>query len=507
MNRREFLIGATAAFAGCRIGKMDGAFAHRPKAVVIFYADDLGYGDTSTYGQSRVKCPHLDRLAAEGCKFTDAHSPTSVCTPSRYSLLTGDYAFRRPGTNILDGDAKLILPLAGGERLTLPAMMRQAGYRTAAIGKWHLGLGAGEHPTDWNKHVSPGPREVGFDYSFIMAATADRVPCVFLRNGDVVGLDPNDPIEISYERVPKKWDGEKTARTNPELLKQWGRPSDHQHDKTIIDGISRIGHMRGGKAACWRDQEISDTLCREADEFLASANGEPVFLYFCTSDVHVPRDPHQRFRGRTDLGIRGDATVEMDDALGQVRASLQRHGYDDTLFVFTSDNGPFIPDGYEDGAPEVWKGINPAHPFSGGKYGPLEGGTRVPFVVSWPGEVAPGTTCASLLSQTDLPRTIAAIIGAKVPENSMRDSLDLSRTMIDGVGEGRKVLVEEPGWGAFGYREGHWKLVDDPRKNRQWLYNLELDPSEMTDLASQHLDVVQRMVRRLRDELARVDAR
>ena len=508
MNRREFLMGAAAAFAGCQcstLNKAGKALARKPKAVVIFYADDLGYGDTSTYGQSRVPCPNLDRLAAEGCKFTDAHSPTSVCTPSRYSLLTGDYAFRRPNTRILDGDAKLILPLDGSGKLTLPAMMRKAGYRTAAIGKWHLGLGEGQAPTNWNAHVSPGPREVGFDHSFIMAATADRVPCVFLRNGDVVGLDPNDPIEISYERVEKKWDGEITARTNPELLKAWGRPSDHQHDKTIIDGISRIGHMRGGKAACWHDQDISDTLCQEADDFLKAADGQPVFLYFCTSDVHVPRDPHLRFRGKTDLGIRGDTTVQMDDALGKLRASLKKYGYDDTLFVFTSDNGPYIPDGYEDGAPEAWNGVNPAHPFSGGKYGPMEGGTRVPFVVCWPGEVKPGTTSASLLSQTDLPRTIAAIVGASVPEGSMRDSVDLSQAMIDGTGYGRAELIEQPGWGAFGYREGNWKLIDNPRKDKQWLYDLATDPSEQNNLSEQHPEIVRRLVKRLREQLAQTD--
>ncbi len=496
MNRREFIGSTFAALAAGTFAKGLAPLGKKPKAVVVFYADDLGYGDTSTYGQSRVPCPNLDRLAAEGRKFTDAHSPTSVCTPSRYSLLTGDYAFRRPGTTILDGDAKLILPLAGGAKLTLPEMMRRAGYRTAAIGKWHLGLGAGSGPTDWNRRISPGPNEVGFDHSFIMAATADRVPCVFLRNGSVVGLDPSDPIEISYDNVPKKWEGEKTAHTNPELLKEWGRPSDRQHDKTVIDGISRIGHMRGGKAACWRDQEISDTLCREADDFLASSGGRPVFLYFCTSDVHVPRDPHPRFRGKTDLGIRGDVAVEMDDALGQLRASLKRHGYDDALFIFTSDNGPYIPDGYEDGAPAAWEGVNPAHPFKGGKYGPYEGGTRVPFIVCWPGEIAAGSESAALVSQTDIARTLAAIVGASVPEGSMVDSVDLADVIVDGAGEGRKELVEQPGWGPGGFRSGKWKLVSGGNRACE-LYDLAADPAETTDLAAKHPEIVKHLLSRL----------
>ncbi|MCR5414342.1 MAG: sulfatase-like hydrolase/transferase [Kiritimatiellae bacterium] len=499
LERREFLAGLAAALASAGAAgapAIAGGLRRKPKAVVVFYADDLGYGDTSTYGQKRVPCPNLDRLAAEGCRFTDAHSPTSVCTPSRYSLLTGDYSFRRPGTTILDGDAKLILPLAGGAKLTLPEMMRRAGYRTAAIGKWHLGLGAGGAPTDWNGKVGPGPNEVGFDHSFIMAATADRVPCVFLRNGRVVGLDPADPIEISYENVPEKWPGEETPRTASALLKEWGRPSDSQHDKTIIDGISRIGHMRGGKSACWRDQEISDTLCREADGFLESSGGRPVFLYFCTSDVHVPRDPHMRFRGKSDLGIRGDAAVEMDDALGQLRSSLKKHGYGDTLFIFTSDNGPYIPDGYEDGAPEAWAGVNPAHPFRGGKYGPYEGGTRVPFVVSWPREIKPGTVSDALVSQTDIARTLAGIIGATVPEGSMTDSLDLGDVIVDGAKGGRAELVEEPGWGPGGFRYGKWKLVADGKGNAQ-LYDLADDIAETRDLAKDKPELVAKMIKRL----------
>lgn len=495
IGRREFIAALAGAIAGCRALGLK-SLTHKPQAVVIFYADDLGFGDTSTYGQARVPCPNLDQLAAEGRKFTDAHSPTSICTPSRYSLLTGDYAFRRPGTTILDGDAKLILPLAGSGKLTLPALMREAGYHTAVVGKWHLGLGAGISPIDWNKPITPGPQEVGFDFSFIMAATADRVPCVYIKNGQVVGLDPEDPIAVAYDRVERKWDDEITARTHPELLKPWGRPSDHQHDKTIIDGISRIGHMRGGKAARWVGETMSDTFCREADEFLASSAGEPVFLYFCTNDVHVPRDPHRRFRGTTDLGIRGDTTVEMDDALGKIRASLKAHGYEDTLFIFTSDNGPYIPDGYEDGALAAWQGVNPAAPFSGGKYGPYEGGTRVPFIAAWPGEITPNTVSNALISQTDLARTLAAIIGAPVPPGSMRDSVDVSCAIVEGGRSARDELVEETGWNGCGFRCGKWKLITT---NPPKLFNLEEDPAETTDLATREPKRVEIMLARLKE--------
>ena len=457
--------------------------AEKPKAIVLFYADDLGYGDTSVYGQRKVPTPNLERLAREGVRFCDAHSATPICTPSRYSLLTGRYAFRRPGTRILDGDAKLILPVEGGaERdVTLPVLMKRAGYRTAAIGKWHLGLGEGEAPVDWNGEIKPSPREVGFDKSFVMAATADRVPCVFIEDGRVAGLDPADPIEIAYDGVERKWPDEITAHTHPELLKAWGRPSDRQHDKTIIDGISRIGHMRGGKSALWRDQELADRMAAEAEKFIRDSKGRPIFLYFATNDIHVPRDPAPRFRGRSGLGIRGDATVQMDDALGRIRRALAENGYEDTLFVFTSDNGPRVSDGYEDGAREAWADDNPAAPFSGGKYTVREGGTRVPMIVAWPGHVKGGTVSHALVSQTDFARSLAKIAGVEVPEGACPDSQELAYVILGAEARGRESLVEQPAWGPWGYRKGSWKLIDSRPPQ---LYFLDDDPAERNNLAA-----------------------
>lgn len=461
------------------------AFAAKPKAVVLFYADDLGYGDTSAYGQAKVPTPNVERLAREGCRFTDAHSATPVCTPSRFSLLTGRYAFRRPNTCILDGDAKLILPVEGSgeENVTLPVLMKRAGYRTAAIGKWHLGLGEGEAPIDWNKPIKPSPREVGFDRSFVMAATADRVPCVFVEDGVVSGLDANDPIEVSYDGVERKWPDELTAHTNPDLLKEWGRPSDTQHDKTIIDGISRIGHMRGGKFASWRDQDLADRITSEAEAFIRESAGKPIFLYFATNDIHVPRDPSPRFRGKSGLGIRGDATVQMDDCLGRIRRALAEAGYDDALFIFTSDNGPRVSDGYEDGAREAWENDNPAAPFSGGKYTVREGGTRVPMIVAWPGRVKPGTTSSALVSQTDFARSLASIVGVEVPSGACDDSQDLAYVILGESATGRESLVEQPAWGAWGYRKGAWKLIDAREPE---LYFLNDDPGERNNLAASH---------------------
>ena len=476
------------------------AVVAKPKAIVVFYADDLGYGDTSVYGQAKVPTPNLERLAHDGCRFCDAHAATPICTPSRYSLLTGRSAFRRPDTRILDGDAKLILPVEGSgeENVTLPVLMKRAGYRTAAIGKWHLGLGAGEEPVDWNGEITPSPREVGFDHSFVMAATADRVPCVFIRNGRVVDLDPADPIEVSYDNVEKKWEGELTAHTNPELLKAWGRPSDRQHDKTIIDGISRIGHMRGGAAACWKDQDLADRLTAEAERFIRESAGQPIFLYFATNDIHVPRDPNPRFKGRSGLDIRGDATVQMDDCLGRVRAALAAAGYDDTLFIFTSDNGPRVSDGYEDGARDAWANDNPAAPFRGGKYTVLEGGTRIPMIVAWPGHVKPGTTNNALISQTDFARSLAKIAGVDVPDGACGDSQELSYVLLGESDAGRDSLVEQPAWGPWGYRKGAWKLINSKEPQ---LYFLDDDPGERHNLAAERPEKLRELQRDLRAAL------
>ena len=459
------------------------ALAAKPKAIVLFYADDLGYGDTSAYGQAKVPTPELERLASEGCRFLDAHSATPICTPSRYSLLTGRYAFRRPGTRILDGDAKLILPVEGSAEVTLPVLMKRAGYRTAAIGKWHLGLGAGAEPIDWNHTIAPSPREVGFDKSLVMAATADRVPCVLVEDGKVVGLEANDPIEVSYDNVERKWPDEITAHTHPELLKVWGRPSDRQHDKTIVDGISRIGHMRGGMAARWRDEELANRFADAAEAFIRDSAGEPIFLYFATNDIHVPRDPAARFRGRSGLGIRGDATVQLDFTLGRIRRALAENGYEDALFVFTSDNGPKVADGYEDGAREAWQHDNPAAPFRGGKYTVYEGGTRVPMIVAWPGHVRPGTESRALVSQTDFARSLARIAEVEVPPGSCADSRDLAYVMLGASEAGRESLAEQPAWGPWGYRKGAWKLIDSDEAQ---LYFLDDDPGERCNLAAEY---------------------
>lgn len=420
----------------------------KPKAVILLYADDLGYGDLGCYGAKAIPTPNVDKLAAQGLLFTDAYSTSATCTPSRYALMTGQYPWRQRGTGVLPGDASMIVPPAD-KHATLASVMKAAGYKTAAIGKWHLGLGRGK--IDWNEPQTHGLNKVGFDESFIIAATADRVPCVYLRNGSVENLDPKDPIKVSYK---KNFEGQATGKNNPDLLRY--TPS-HGHAQTIVNGISRIGYMKGGRSALWKDQDMADTITQEAIKFMEKNKETPFFLYFATNDIHVPRDPHQRFLGKSQCGIRGDVTVQFDDCVGRIMDTVKRLGLEkDTLVIMSSDNGPVVDDGYNDGAKEKLGNHRPNGPLSGGKYSLLEGGTRVPFVVSWPGVVPHGKT-NKLMCQIDIAPTLAAIVGTSLKEDDFPDGEALPAGLMTIDGAGRDHLILSNGGTATTYRQGHYK--------------------------------------------------
>jgi len=457
------------------------AAAPQKPNIVIILADDLGFGDTGCYGATKIPTPNVDRLGQQGLRFNDAHATSATCTPSRYALLTGQYPWRKQGTGVLPGNASLIIDT---NQPTVASILQGAGYHTGIVGKWHLGLG-GPGGADWNGTITPGPNEVGFDYSFIIAATGDRVPTVYIENRHVVGLDPSDPIQVSYG---KPIGDEPTGKQHPEMLRMGLTLG---HDGTIIDGISRIGFMTGGHAARWKDEDKADILTGKAVDFIKQSAAKPFFLYFATHDPHVPRVPHPRFVGKSGCGVRGDVIVEFDWCVGQIMETLDKLNLaTNTLVILSSDNGPVLDDGYADGAIRDLNGHTPAGPLRGGKYSIYEGGTRVPFIVRWPGRVKPGASDA-LISLMDMSASFAALTGQTIPAGGAPDSVNVLPALLGDSKAGRETLVEHDGARVLGFRDGVWKFIEPERRARARaeysplgeLYDLGTDLAEKKNLS------------------------
>lgn len=444
--------------------------------IVFILSDDIGYGDVCCYGAAKVKTPNIDRLAREGLRFTDAHATASVCTPTRYALLTGKYAWRQKGTGIAAGDATLLIKPG---TVTLPSMLKQAGYATGMVGKWHLGLG--ETTPDFNAELKPGPLELGFDYAFFFPATGDRVPCVFVENHRVVGLDPADPIAVSYG---KRIGSEPTGLERPDLLKI---KADRQHSETIVNGVSRIGYMTGGHAARWKDEEMADTLTKKAVAFLERQKADrPFFLYLATNDIHEPMVPHPRFRGTSECGWRGDAIHQLDWTVGEVLSALDRLGLaKNTLVIFTSDNGGAIKNTYDDGTNALHARQPPNGALRGHKGQLYEGGHREPFLARWPGRIPAGAESAALLGHVDMVATMAALTGQSLPAGGAPDSANVLPALLGQPGaQGRKELVfQNNGVAPLALRSGNWKLIERPQGKPE-LYDLASDLTESKNLAA-----------------------
>ncbi|MGQ7944311.1 sulfatase family protein [Flavobacterium sp. WC2509] len=472
-------------------------FGQQKPNVVFIYVDDLGYGDLSCYGASKIKTPNLDMLAKSGIQFSNAHSTSATCTPSRYALLTGRYPWRQNGTEILPGDAKLIIPT---DKTTLPKVFQRAGYKTGIVGKWHLGLG-NEVEKNWNEEIKPGPNEVGFDYSFIFPATADRVPSVFLENHNVIGLDSSDPVAVNYST---KIGNEPTGKENPELLKLKSSPN-HGHDNTIVNGIGRIGYMSGGKVARWTDEEMPLTFLTKAKEFINQNKKSPFFLFYALTEPHVPRMPSTMFKGKSGLGLRGDAILQLDWAVGEILAQLKTAGIEkNTIIIFSSDNGPVLDDGYMDEAVTKLNGHTPSGPLRGGKYSAFEAGTRVPFILSWPGKVSPSVSDA-LISQIDLVASFSKLLNQNIPAGDAIDSENRIDVLLGKTKQGRNILVEQGG--ALAVVRNEWKYISPSKgpailelkgietgsSTTAQLYNLKEDIGEKSNLAEKYPEKVKEM--------------
>lgn len=500
--------GSSLLTGGCiDVNKAATNTATQQKPNVIFIvADDLGYGDISCYGEKTISTPHVDSLAANGIRFTDAHSVAATSTPSRYSLFTGHYSWRRNDTGIAAGNAGMIIK---PEQTTIADMFKSAGYTTGAIGKWHLGMGDKTGTQDWNGVITPSPQDIGFDYSYLMAATGDRVPCVWIENQRVANYDVNAPIHVSYT---KPFPGEPLGKDHPELLIKLKPYPNHGHNQAIVNGISRIGYMKGGGKALWKDENIADTLTAKAVRYIEEHKDTTFFLYVGTNDIHVPRYPHSRFTGKSGMGYRGDAILQFDWTVGEIMKALQKQGIaENTLIVLTSDNGPVVNDGYLDQAIELLGEHRPWGDMRGGKYSNFEAGTRIPFIVSWPARVTPGISNA-LISHIDLFASMAELVGTELKEGVAIDSRKQLSALLGTDKKGRDYIIEAAQ--SISISDGEWKYItpcdrtpyykitrtETGNSLEEQLYNLHKDIGEKHNLAKKYPEKLKELKRVLEQE-------
>ena len=399
--------------------------------IVLINADDLGYGDVGCYGATKLQTPNIDRLAKEGRRFTDAHTASAVCSPSRYGLMTGQFPLRRnfwgplPLTNELTIDTS---------QPTIASVLKSAGYDTAMIGKWHLGFGKGK--TDWNKPLKPGPLELGFDYYFGMPTVNSGPPFVYVENHGVVDYDPDDPFVMRKESVTQKF---------PE-----------KSGYTAIGGAKKA-HQR------YRDEFVGTTFAEKAVAWINERDQQderrPFFLYLATTNIHHPFTPHPRFKGTSQCGLYGDFVHELDWIVGELLQTLDDAGLaDNTLVIFTSDNGGML----NNTGQKAWKaGHRLNGKLLGFKFGAWEGGHRIPWIVRWPGHVPAGTESDALISQIDLLPTFAAVSGAPIPKHAVLDGVNqLTEWTGTATKPARDMLIISPNSPMhLTVRKGKWVYI------------------------------------------------
>lgn len=483
MNRRNFLKNIGLGLASLTIPSCTDASrsssrkpAGKKPNIIFIMADDMGYGDLSCYGATKINTPNMDALAADGIRFTDAHSPSAVCTPTRYGVLTGRYCWRtRLKRGVLNGYSPLLIDT---DRMTVASMLKQNGYATACIGKWHLGLGNNKK-TDYDKPLTPGPNDLGFDYFFGIPASLDMTPYCYVENHRPL-LQPTEKIEAG---------------------------------KASEDGWWRAGPIAPG----FKHVEVLPRLTEKAVEYI-DAHAEktpdkPFFMYFPLPAPHCPIAPADFVKGKSQAGGYGDFVIEVDWTVGRVMEALEKNNLaQNTLIILTSDNGSpartkLKREPYS--MMEVY-GHYPNGKLRGIKADIWDGGHREPFIARWPGKIPKGETSDELICLTDLMATCAAIVGAELPDNAGEDSYDILPALL---GKNlkkpiRQAIVHHSLSGMFSIRQGPWKLIlgrgsggftkpstikPKPGEPKGQLYNLATDPAEADNLWAKHQDVVDRL--------------
>jgi arylsulfatase A-like enzyme len=498
-SRRDFLrfmgLGAASlVIPGC-LNPVNSSASNDSKDkpnIIFLMADDMGYGDLGCYGAMQIPTPNIDRLAAQGIRFTDAHSPSALCTPTRYGVLTGRYCWRtRLKKGVIYGHSK---PLIEPKRLTVPSLLKQHGYETACIGKWHLGFDWALKDkrketkedgtnTDYTKPVKNGPLAYGFDYFFGISASLDMPPYCFIENDRTVGIP-------SLEKHP-------------------------------YNTLQKKGFMPPG----WKDENVGPEFTRKAINFIENnvktRPNKPFFLYLPISAPHTPCTPPDFIKGRSSAGVRGDMVTEVDWTAGQILDTLDRLNIsENTLIIVTSDNGALTV-GLPDWAGEPLAkydiehfGHKPNGLLRGQKADIYDGGHREPFIARWTGKIKPGSTSNELICLIDLMATCAAIVGAKLPGDAAEDSYNILPVLLDKKLDVpiREALVHHSGEGMFSIRQGRWKLVlgrgsggfsipphiePKPHQPQGQLYNLQTDPAETNNLWANNPQIVKHLTNML----------
>jgi len=452
-----FLVVSVVFLAGAASGE-----ARTAPNVVLIYADDLGYGDLSCYGgEGRIPTPHCDRLAEEGIRFTQAYTAASVCTPARYGLLTGRHPWR---TWLKKGVVGNTPALIDPDRYTLGDLFKDAGYRTALIGKWHLGFGdRGQRDLDWNAEIPKGPRELGFDYFFGMPVSHFYPPFVYIENRHVYNLDPNDPLHL-------KWPEGRGAPTQV-----------------------------GGKAATYDKTEAGRELAARACRFIEEHADEPFFLFYTAIEPHTPFTPHPDYVGSSEAGAYGDFVVQFDDGIGRILETLERKGIaENTIVIVTSDNGGISPQNGH--MRKAGIDYNPNVPLRGDKGDLLEGGIRVPFIIRWPGEAPVGRVSDAVISHLDLMAAFADLLNVALPAGAAGDSRNALAALKGGAAPAEPIVAQSRA-GFHALRDGAWIYLDADHAGDNRSQPMVETPGQLYDL-SEDLDQDDN---RFREERQRVE--